>query len=96
MVFDFKVQKDDYGYYIVGYRLTNGVMSLYDTNSLISTAFNFLKNDYVEYLKDVYQCDEKPINDRMHFKNYEMAVECMNGLRDIVPRAIETGNLFLP
>ena len=76
--------------------MQNGITSLYDTNSLISTALNMFRDDFIEYLIDMYGCESISKNDRMHFTDYEMAVKCRDELSDIIPKAVETGNLFLP
>jgi hypothetical protein len=56
---------------------------------------NLLPEEFAEFLTVKFHSEEKPKNNRMHFSNYEDAITCMEGLRALIPKAIETNNLFL-
>ena len=95
MIIDFKIQEDEYGYYVVAYRNVGGVQLVFETNRAIANTFNFFEKDYKEFIHCEFGSDEVSKNQKMHFQDYEKAVKCRDALRDIVPKAIETGNLFL-
>ena len=56
---------------------------------------NLLPEEIKEYIYMEFGSDEKPKNDRMHFADYDKAKKCVEGLRDLIPKAIKTGNLHL-
>ena len=41
MIIDFKIQEDEYGYYVVAYRNLGGVQLVFETNKTIATTLNF-------------------------------------------------------
>jgi hypothetical protein len=95
MLIDFKVDKDEYGYFVLAYRLTGGVEIQFNTNNTLAMTLNLLPNEFAEFLTVKFKSEEKPKNNRMHFSDYDDAVACMEGLRALLPKAIETNNLFL-
>ena len=95
MLIDFKVEEDEYGYYVVAYRMVGGVEIQFNTNKTLAMTLNLLPEDIKYFLFEQYHSDEKSKNDRMHFHDYDLAVDCANGLRDLIPKAIATGNLHL-
>lgn len=95
MLIDFKVDKDEYGYFVLGYRMMGKVEIQFNTNKTLAMTFNLLPDEYKEYIIDTYGSEEKLKNDRLHFSTYQSAVKCAEGLRDLVPKAMATGNLHL-
>jgi len=95
MLIDFKVEEDEYGYYVVAYRMVGGVEIQFNTNKTLAMTLNLLPEDIKYFLFEQYHSDEKSKNDRMHFQDYDLAVDCADGLRDLIPKAIATGNLHL-
>lgn len=95
MLIDFKVEEDKYGYYVIAYRMFNGIELQFNTNRTIAMTLNLLPEDYQFFIFNEFGSDEKPKNDRMHFQDYEKAVECAEALHDLIPKAIATGNLHL-
>ena len=95
MTLDFKIQQDEYGYYVIAYRLIGGVEMQYQTNSTISAILKLSSKDYREYIYNVYHSDEESKNNKMHFALYEDALKCQQGLRELIPIGLETGNIFL-
>jgi hypothetical protein len=92
---DFKIQKDEYGYFIIAYRIIDGVELQYQTNTAISAILKLTPKDYKEFIFNVYHSDEESKNDKMHFELYEDAIKCQQGLRELIPIGFETGNIFL-
>jgi hypothetical protein len=95
MLIDFKIKQDEYGYFVVAYRLTGGVEIQYETNKTLAMTLNLLPEEYIEFIVNRFHSEEKAKNDKMHFSNYDDAENCRDGLRTLIPKAIETGNLFL-
>ena len=95
MLIDFKVEEDEYVYYVVAYRLVGGVEIQFNTNKTLAMTLNLNPEDLKYFIINEYHSEEKSKNDRMHFKDYDLAIDCMEGLRDLIPKAIKTGNLFL-
>lgn len=95
MIIDFKIQEDEYGYYVVAYRNLGGIQLVFETNKTIATTLNLFEDEYKEFIHCEFGSDEVSKNQKMHFKDYEKAVVCRDRLRDLIPKAIETGNLFL-
>ena len=95
MIIDFKIQEDEYGYYVVAYRNLGGVQLVFETNKTIATTLNLFEDEYKEFIHCEFGSDEVSKNQKMNFKDYEKAVACRDRLRDLIPKAIETGNLFL-
>ena len=95
MKMDFKILNDRFGYYVVGYRMMGTTEIQYTTNKTIADVFNLRSDDIKEYFHAEFNADEKSKNDRQHFQNYDDAVKCMESMRDLVPKAIQTGNFFL-
>ncbi len=95
MIIDFKIQEDEYGYYVVAYRNLGGVQLVFETNKTIASTLNLFEDEYKEFIHCEFGSDEVSKNQKMHFKDYEKAVACRDRLRDLIPKAIETGNLFL-
>lgn len=91
---DFKILEDEFGYFVVAYRIVGGVELLFDTSNTIAMTFNLLPDEYSEFVHGRFGSDEKPKNRRMHFASYDAAVVCRDGLRALIPIAVETGNLF--
>ena len=95
MLIDFKIQEDDYGYYVLAYRIVGGVEIQFDTLRTLATMLNLSHENMKYYISHEFNSDEQPKNDRLHFVNYDDAIECREGLRALIPKAIETGNLYL-
>jgi hypothetical protein len=95
MLVDFKIDEDKYGYYVIAYRILNGVEIQFDTNNTIAMLINLLPSDYAIFIANEFGSDAEAKNNRMHFQDYDKAVVCMESLRDLIPKAIETGNLHL-
>ena len=95
MKIDFKVQKDLFGYYVVAYRMIDTTEIRYTTCKSISILLNFLEDDLKCFFHEEFGSDEKPKNNIMHFQSYELANNCVEKLREIVPKGFETGNIFL-
>ncbi len=95
MLVDFKIDEDKYGYYVIAYRILNGVEIQFDTNNTIAMLINLLPSDYAIFIANEFGSDTEAKNNRMHFQDYDKAVVCMESLRDLIPKAIETGNLYL-
>jgi len=95
MIVDFKMKKDEFGYYVVAYRIKDGVEIVFETNQTISALLNLLPEEYIEFIKFKFKSDEDPKNRKMHFSNIDDADECLKELRELIPLAIETNNLFL-
>ena len=91
---DFVILEDEFGYYVSGYRIVGGVESLYCSNGTIAAMLNLLPSEYAEFIHVKFNSDQEPKNEKMHFSTYEAAEVCRDGLRALLPRAIETGNLF--
>ena len=92
---DFKVLKDQYGYYVVGYIMRGNVESQYQTNTALGILLNLNKEDVKFFLHDKFGSEEESKNDKMHFADYQTASDCVDGLRDLIPMAKETGNLYI-
>jgi len=92
---DFKILKDEYGYYVVAYTMRGKVEVQYATNSTLGILLNLKASDIKYYIHEEFDSDKVSKNDKMHFQDYQKAVDCMDGLRDLIPKAIETGNLYI-
>ncbi len=95
-VVDFKVRRDAFGYYVVAYRVVAGVESRYETSTAMGRLLNLEPKDLNEFLTNQFGGETETKNKRIHFADYRTAAACRDGLRDLIPKAIETGNLFLP
>jgi hypothetical protein len=95
MILDFKIQQDEFGFFVIAYRLIGGVELQYQTCTAISAILKLSPKDYKEYIFNVYHSDEESKNDKMHFSLYEDALKCQQGLRELIPIGLETGNIFL-
>jgi hypothetical protein len=60
----------------------------------MASLLNLFHKDYMDFIYHEFGSDEKSKDDKMHFSDYSKAEICMNGLRDLIPKAIETNNLF--
>lgn len=92
---DFKVEKDQFGYYVVGYVMRGSVENQYQTNSALGILLNLKPEEVKYYLHEEYGSEEKSKNNKMHFQDYQKASDCADGLRDLIPLAKETGNLHV-
>ena len=95
-IIDFKVRQDDFGYYVIAYRVVAGVESRYETSTAMARLLNLTPEDLNEFLTNQFNGEAETKNKRIHFADYRVACACRDGLRDLIPKAIATGNLFLP
>ena len=95
MTLDAKIKKDCFGYYVVLYRIIDGIETEYVTNKAISNILNFLEKDYKDWLICEFESDEKSKNNIMHFQTYEKANKLVDELRNIIPRGLKENKLFL-
>jgi len=95
MKIDFKIQKDSFGYYVVAYRILDGTEIQYSTCKSMGILLNFLEQDLKDFFHLEFGSDEKPKNNIMHFKEYDLAEKCVNAMRNLLPKGFETGNIFL-
>jgi len=96
MLIDFKVRKDDFGYYVVAYRVVAGVETRWETCDAMARVLNLEPKDMSTFLADKFGGDTETKNKRVHFATRAEAMVCRDGLRDLIPLAIETNNLYLP
>ena len=92
---DFEILKDEFGYFVVAARIVGGCKQLYMSNESIGAMFSLSAKEYEYYICDQYNNDGVSKNRRVHFSDYQEAKRCVRGLRELVGKAIETGNLFL-
>lgn len=92
---DFKVRQDAFGYYVIAYKIVAGIESRYETSDAMSILLNLKPSELNEYLQYEYGGEMEVKNKRVHFSSFQDAMTCCNGLRDLIPKAIATGNLYI-
>ena len=50
MLIDFKIDEDEYGYFVLAYRLTGGVEVQFNTNNTMAMTLNLLPEEFAEFL----------------------------------------------
>ena len=95
MKIDFKIKKDQFGYYVIAYRLINGVELQYQTCKSMGILLNFLESDLKAFFHNELGSDSESKNNIMHFQDYITASKCVDYLRNILPKGFETGNIYL-
>ena len=92
---DFKVQRDEFGYFVVAYRVRAGVEQRFETCPAMARLLNLTPEDLAFFLADRFGGEAETKNRKTHFADFASAAACRDGLRELIPVAIETGNLFL-
>lgn len=95
MPVDFKVLRDDFGYYVVAYRVRGGVEQRFETCPAMGRLLNLTAEEVAFLLADRFGGEPVTKDRKVHFADYAAAAACREGMRGLIPLAIETGNLFL-
>ena len=95
MLIDFKIEQDEFGYYVVAYRFIGRTEIQYNNNKTMGNMLNLKPEEIGQYIHTMYNSEEKSKNGRMHFTDYFQAQQCVEGMRNLIPKAIRTNNLFL-
>lgn len=92
---DFKVRRDRHGFYVVAYRINHGVEQRFETCPALGQLLNLTAKDVAYFLADRFGGEEEVKDRKVHFASFAAAAACRDGLRDLIPLAVKTGNLFL-